>query len=1241
MNRPGAALLQSLIAEERRGRPGAAEQAARAAAQREPDRAPEHLLDAAYALLVAGEPKAAGTVLDEIQLLAGGPEVGRRVRACRSWADQYDHNWYPGNTGAERDEDGMFILDSVSTGDPETVLLEACVLRGPPAQLSQRVVTDSAARQGAAAVGTLIESAFEALRDFSGHAEATGAGNLALWAATAQADLLWRCGMTDRASGLLAGARSGYQQLGDRIGQAGTLLTEGDWYAVPGSSPEALGFDLAQQHLPSVVASAIDHGRAASCYDQAGALLDGVDAPRAHGSLALRRAVLYRLSGRISDQRVQLAAAEEAYVDAGDGAARQVVAVHRVLGDLSGDAVASTRLRAGTGWDLRARGPIAEVLAWANDRGSSSFAAGLGRLLQRAGEAWASGDDLDRAAIAYSMALPLLRLGQSTLPAAVLDAMADVDIRRHFLARALVRLEQSIRSLPPVAEIGEDPLPWVAQVNLITSIVGAESNRATSSVTGVGLSGLERSIERLQALASIDGVPSADVAVSLLRDAPQLLDQLLHAREGANGEGLMGEFATKHMLAITAQAVRDQIATIGPLVALSRGRVALRAGWSAEADRWFTSALEMTDSGEPEHRWTGVLVCVAWGRDDDALSRFKRVRDGRLLPDELLASLALRARDYETAARLFTALDTAGEEPAALSWPDIAVRAELALETNAPRLALTRALGAIEKFESIVATLGRDPDRLALSDDLQATALYVTAARAGIAIAAECERRGELEEQQIETARSFECSDRGHSLALATLVAGAAQAAADDDALRRRWQQSATEWSAAFERLLAAFDENGERHAAEPEAALTGADEELVSLEAGIEASRPGALAAARRLPSPVAMSSVQQALPEEACLLQYHVLGRDLLVWGVSAHGARGHHRRIDAAGLEPLVAAFWRACSTRSRGQEGDELAELLLSPVADLLAACDRVVVVPFGPLAAVPFHALPFDAAPLGAARTISYVPAASLLAGRRLDEPLSETDAVVVGDPAFDSEVHPSLSRLPGAGVEASAVGRLWATDDVLLGPDAQEERLRRLLPDRAVVHLAAHGYLDQIAPSNSSIVLAGDDGLTVSDLIGLRLRSQLAVLSACDSGRGAVTLGGDVVGLTRGLLASGVQRAVVSLWPVDDAPACVTMAMFHERLVDGGVPARALADAQNALRAMSGADIAARYESLGGSASAGARSARRGSGRPVVSGRRLALDPEFVDADAPESDALGELDGALERIWAPFILVGG
>ena len=210
--------------------------------------------------------------------------------------------------------------------------------------------------------------------------------------------------------------------------------------------------------------------------------------------------------------------------------------------------------------------------------------------------------------------------------------------------------------------------------------------------------------------------------------------------------------------------------------------------------------------------------------------------------------------------------------------------------------------------------------------------------------------------------------------------------------------------------------------------------------------------------------------------------------------------------------------------------------------------------------------------------------------------------------------------------------------DALIGPDAAEPEVRRQLAGCDVVHLAAHGRLDPVAPSDSSIVLAGRDELTVSDLVGLRIDTELVVLSACDSGRGAASLGTDVVGLARGLIAAGARRSVVTLWPVDDAPACVTMSLFHERLVEGLPVATALHAAQNGIRAMSGRDVAARYFELAGAADATASTRRRGAPSAPRSAEPP-LDPEFVD-DVADDGPLAALSGGLARIWAPFVFIG-
>ncbi len=97
--------------------------------------------------------------------------------------------------------------------------------------------------------------------------------------------------------------------------------------------------------------------------------------------------------------------------------------------------------------------------------------------------------------------------------------------------------------------------------------------------------------------------------------------------------------------------------------------------------------------------------------------------------------------------------------------------------------------------------------------------------------------------------------------------------------------------------------------------------------------------------------------------------------------------------------------------------------------------------------------------------------------------------------------------------------------EAVTGADADEKRVSTGAQRAAVIHLATHGLVSAVVPTTSSVALAGTDELTVADLMGLAIDADLVVLSACDTGRGETTLGGDVVGLVRGLLAAGARNA--------------------------------------------------------------------------------------------------------------------
>jgi CHAT domain-containing protein len=205
--------------------------------------------------------------------------------------------------------------------------------------------------------------------------------------------------------------------------------------------------------------------------------------------------------------------------------------------------------------------------------------------------------------------------------------------------------------------------------------------------------------------------------------------------------------------------------------------------------------------------------------------------------------------------------------------------------------------------------------------------------------------------------------------------------------------------------------------------------------------------------------------------------------------------------------------------------------------------------------------------------------------------------------------------LPGTKKEVETIADVlklnqWQVD-VSEGKNATENKIKSLSGNnsKSILHIATHGFAfpdkeekrkdmafsmmrgnDKYKTSDNPMIRSGllfgganltwqgkgdsllnttnEDGvLTAYELSQLDLsNTKLAVLSACETGKGAIQGSEGTFGLKRALKLAGVDNMIVSLWKVPDDATMEMMTLFYTELANTKKPVSSFETAQKAMR---------------------------------------------------------------------------
>jgi CHAT domain-containing protein/Tfp pilus assembly protein PilF len=288
----------------------------------------------------------------------------------------------------------------------------------------------------------------------------------------------------------------------------------------------------------------------------------------------------------------------------------------------------------------------------------------------------------------------------------------------------------------------------------------------------------------------------------------------------------------------------------------------------------------------------------------------------------------------------------------------------------------------------------------------------------------------------------------------------------------------------------------------------------------------------------------------------------------------------------LAALCNQFRERLSNEGLGfsEPARKLYDLLLKPAAAELNGKSSIVIVPDGPLWELPFQALqPAPGRFLIQNSAVSYAPSLTALVEMSRPrsgkpDPRARASLIAFGNPRLSGATRTGLKQLmdedlaplPAAAIAVRKLGRLYgpSRSKIYIGADATEERLKAEARDSGILHIAAHGIVNNASPMYSQIVLArgeakDDDGILEAwEVMNLELSADLVVLSACETARGRVGAGEGMIGLSWAFFVAGCPAIVASQWKVEAQATTPLMVEFHRNLLAKMSKAEALRQAQ-------------------------------------------------------------------------------
>ncbi len=337
-----------------------------------------------------------------------------------------------------------------------------------------------------------------------------------------------------------------------------------------------------------------------------------------------------------------------------------------------------------------------------------------------------------------------------------------------------------------------------------------------------------------------------------------------------------------------------------------------------------------------------------------------------------------------------------------------------------------------------------------------------------------------------------------------------------------------------------------------------------------------------------VSIEEIQKNLKENSTLIEFFTTDSVTYVFTIFKNNFSVQELETDD--LEDSIKKLRDAIITNDINEYkniGHTLYNKLITPIKDKLLG-DKLIIIPDGPLWHLNFDLLLTQNNEAEARNmpyllrdyAISYANSANLLfnplqrtsksseiRNECLAFSFSDSTQLISSETMSLATLRDTGDDLPGTRKEIKAISTI-VNGQYFYGSEAIEANFKQNAGQYGILHLALHGDVDHKNPQNSKLYFTKskdtiEDNLLYShELFALDIPAELAVLSACNTGTGAIAKGEGIMSLGNAFQYAGTKSLLLSGWEVSDKSAPVLIENFYTNLANGMNKAKALQKAK-------------------------------------------------------------------------------